>query len=713
VAASALSFVLALAAVLDFSGGVEKYAGLAASAPGTYEVAVGSAHEAPRFEVTPFSWMPATDMNLKGWDAAGTRFARLAVNWTFAFDALTAVMLMVVTFVGTLIHIYALGYMQGDPGYNRFFAYFNLFMTMMLTLVLGGNAVVMFVGWEGVGLCSYLLIGYYYDQVFDKESGLTCADAGRKAFITNRIGDFGFLLGLLLLVVTFGTVDFSEIAAAINGSSGYWYGTGLLAGIGVLLFVGATGKSAQIPLYVWLPDAMAGPTPVSALIHAATMVTAGVYMLSRMASLFWHAPVAMLVVAVVGCATAVLAGTMGTAQYDIKKVLAYSTVSQLGYMFLGAGVGAFVASIFHLVTHAFFKACLFLGAGSVITRSGHSNDMRWYGGLKRWMPLTAGTFLVATLAITGLPFLSGFMSKDEILAQALFSNRGGMALWVFGLIGAVFTSFYMFRCYWMTFLGQNRAPAEVREQLKESPPVMTYVLVVLALGAVGVGLIGIPAGVTNLVHAPNLNWFEKVLHPVVAAQGVVAAAAHGPGEGAAAGHGEAAGHGAPAGVLTEGWRRHPGLSEEWGLFVLASAIFLAGLLAAGWAYGHDMARAKALATKIPFLGRLFHRKWFVDELYDAVILQPFYAVSRFFAGFDRWIVDGAVNGTARASLALSYVQATLDKWGVDLAVNATGWSVRMGSNALRRTQTGFVQSYAAIVVVGAFALLAAYLLFVR
>jgi len=440
-----------------------------------------------------------------------------------------------------------------------------------------------------------------------------------------------------------GTVAFSEIAAAINGSSGYWYGTGLLAGIGVLLFVGATGKSAQIPLYVWLPDAMAGPTPVSALIHAATMVTAGVYMLSRMASLFWHAPVAMLVVAVVGCATAVLAGTMGTAQYDIKKVLAYSTVSQLGYMFLGAGVGAFVASIFHLVTHAFFKACLFLGAGSVITRSGHSNDMRWYGGLKRWMPLTAGTFLVATLAITGLPFLSGFMSKDEILAQALFSNRGGMALWVFGLIGAVFTSFYMFRCYWMTFLGQNRAPAEVREQLKESPPVMTYVLVVLALGAVGVGLIGIPAGVTNLVHAPNLNWFEKVLHPVVAAQGVVAAAAHGPAEGAAAGHGEAAGHGAPAGVLTEGWRRHPGLSEEWGLFVLASAIFLAGLLAAGWAYGHDMARAKALATKIPFLGRLFHRKWFVDELYDAVILQPFYAVSRFFAGFDNKVVDGAVN----------------------------------------------------------------------
>ncbi len=650
VAASGLAFLLALGAVVDFSGGVGKYAALAAAHPGVYEVAVGSAHEAPRFEVTPLSWMPATDTVLKGWDEGGARFARMAVDWTFALDALTAIMLMVVTFVGTLIHVYSLGYMAGDPGFNRFFAYLNLFMAMMLTLVLGGNMVVMFVGWEGVGLCSYLLIGYFYDQVFDKESGLTCADAGRKAFLTNRIGDFGFLLGLLLLVVTFGTVDFSELAAAINGSSSYWYGTGLLAGIGVLLFVGATGKSAQLPLYVWLPDAMAGPTPVSALIHAATMVTAGVYMLSRMASLYWHAPVAMLVVAIVGCATAVFAGTMGTAQTDIKKVLAYSTVSQLGYMFLGAGVGAFVASIFHLVTHAFFKACLFLGAGSVIARSGHSNDMRWYGGLKKWMPLTAGTFLVATLAITGLPFLSGFMSKDEILAQALFSNRGSVWLWVFGLIGAVFTSFYMFRCYWMTFLGENRAPRAVREQLTESPRVMTYVLVTLAAGAVVVGFLGIPSGVTNLVGAGNLNWFEKVLHPVVAAQGVAAQAGHG----AAAGHGATAEadapveHGATAEAdapapLTEGWRRHPGLTEEWGLFVLAAAVFLAGLVTARWAYGNGMARATALAARLPFLRRLLHRKWFVDEFYDRFVLGPFYAASRFFAGFDNRVVDGAVN----------------------------------------------------------------------
>jgi len=316
-------------------------------------------------------------------------------------------------------------------------------------------------------------------------------------------------------------------------------------------------------------------------------------------------------------------------------------------MFLGAGVGAFVASIFHLVTHAFFKACLFLGAGSVIARSGHSNDLRWYGGLRKWMPLTAGTFGVATLAITGLPFLSGFMSKDEILAQALFSNRGSVWLWVFGLIGAVFTSFYMFRCYWMTFFGENRAPRAVREQLTESPPVMTWVLVTLAAGAVVVGFLGIPEGVTNLVHGPKLNWFEKVLHPVVAAQGVAAAGTHGGagGEHGAAGgeHGAAAPVTGSAAVLAEGWRRHPGFEEEWGLFGLAFAIFLAGLVAAWWAYGHGMARATALAAKMPFLRRLLHRKWFVDELYDRVVLGPFWAVSRYFAGFDNRVVDGAVN----------------------------------------------------------------------
>jgi len=637
VTASALAFVVSALAVWDFSGGVERYESLASSAPGRYAVTVGGEEEASRFSVTVAEWVPAGGTVLRGWDPGHRRWSDLRVGWKFSLDALTAVMLLVVTFVGTLIHVYSIGYMAGDPGYGRFFAYLNLFMAMMLTLVLGGNLLVMFVGWEGVGLCSYLLIGFFYDQPFDRESGLTCADAGRKAFITNRVGDFGFLLGALLLVVTFGTLDFDALSAAINGASGYWYAAPLLTGIGVLLFVGATGKSAQVPLYVWLPDAMAGPTPVSALIHAATMVTAGVYMLSRMSALYWHAPGAMFVVAVVGALTALFAATMGVAQYDIKKVLAYSTVSQLGYMFLGAGVGAFVAAVFHLVTHAFFKACLFLGSGSVIARCGHTNDMRLYGGLKKWMPVTYWTFLVSTLAIAGLAPLSGFMSKDEILAQSLFSTRGHWLLWLVGTLGAVLTSFYMFRAVWMTFHGRNRSPEWVREQLRESPRVMTGVLVVLALGAATLGLIGVPHGVSRLVGLGDVNWFAHVLHPVVAARGVVSAA-HG-------GHG----HGAGEGVLREGFRVHPTYGQEWGLFLLALGVFATGLGLAWWAYGNDMARARALAPRFAYVRRLLHRKWFVDELYGKLVLKPFYAIARGMDVFDRWVVDGAVNFAAAAS----------------------------------------------------------------
>ncbi|RMF71918.1 MAG: NADH-quinone oxidoreductase subunit L [Acidobacteria bacterium] len=658
VAASAASFVLAVAAIVDFAGGLDDERALAAAQPDRYEVS--AAGEPARFEITPLRWMPIGDVTLRGWDGQGVRRAAFGVNWTFALDTLTAVMLLVVTGIGTLIHIYSIGYMAGEQGQHRFFAYLNLFMAMMLTLVLAGNLAVLFVGWEGVGLCSYLLIGYYYRQVFDKESGLTCADAGRKAFITNRIGDFGFLLGMLLLLLSFGTWDFSELAAAINGSSAYWYGSVLLTGIGVLLFFGATGKSAQVPLYVWLPDAMAGPTPVSALIHAATMVTAGVYMLARMSALYWHSPGAMFVVAVVGCLTAVLAATMGMAQYDIKKVLAYSTVSQLGYMMLGAGVGAFVAAIFHLVTHAFFKACLFLGSGSVIARCGHTNDMRLYGGLKRWMPTTYWTFLVSTLAIAGLFPLSGFMSKDEILARTLFSFRGSAVLWLFGTLAAVMTSFYMFRAVYMTFHGENRSPDHVREHLRESPPVMTGVLVVLAIGAAGVGLLGVPEGVSRLVGLGNVNWFEHVLHPVVAARGVVAgsAEAHGGEHGAApageAGHGEhaaaqaGASHGEaapPGGYLVEGMH-HPSVAAEAGLFVLAFVVFLTGFLLARWAYGGPEPRAEALAPRLAYLRRLLHRKWFVDELYDRLVIRPYYAVADFFAAVDQRIVDGAVNLSA-------------------------------------------------------------------
>jgi NADH-quinone oxidoreductase subunit L len=438
---------------------------------------------------------------------------------------------------------------------------------------------------------------------------------------------------------------------------------------------------------------MAGPTPVSALIHAATMVTAGVYMLARTSALYWHAPGAMLVVATVGCLTAFVAATMGMAQYDIKKVLAYSTVSQLGFMMLGAGVGAFVAAVFHLVTHAFFKACLFLGSGSVIARCGHTNDMRLYGGLKRWMPKTYWTYLVATLAIAGLFPLSGFMSKDAILIESLYSYRGHVLLWVFGSLAAVMTSFYMFRSVYMTFHGENRSPEHVREQLRESPPVMTGVLAVLAIGAIVVGFIGVPKGVTALVGAGDVNLFDEVLHPVVAARGVVAKAehhGHGAGHDAGHGHGHAGdaahGHEHAAGdaargvamphpgekdvaaaafggrVVPEGME-HPSLAAEWALFLLAFGIFAAGFLLARWAYAGPEPRASSLAPKLAFARRLLHRKWFVDELYQKVVIGPFYALGRVSDEIDRRIVDGLVNLSA-ASAELSGQVIKLFQTGV-------------------------------------------------
>jgi NADH-quinone oxidoreductase subunit L len=379
-------------------------------------------------------------------------------------------------------------------------------------------------------------------------------------------------------------------------------------------------------------------------------------------------------------------------------------------MFLGAGVGAYVAAIFHLVTHAFFKACLFLGAGSVISRSGHTNDMRLYGGLKKLMPVTAATFLVSTLAISGFPLLSGFMSKDEILAKSLFSFRGSPWLWAIGTLGAVMTSFYMFRAYYMTFLGENRAPAPVRKQISESPRVMTGVLVALAIGAVVVGFIGIPEGVTKLAHAPDVNWFAHQLQPVVGARGVVAAAVgHGEERVAASGHPH---EGEAGNVLREG-ARHPSYATEWGLFLLAGCVFLAGLVAARWGYGNNGARADAIAPALAFPRRLLHRKWYVDELYDRVVLQPFYAGCRGLSLFDQWVVDGAVNGTARLTLIVSQAKAAVDRWVVDGAVDGVGWLVRTGGSALRRLQSGYVQSYAAALVVGTFVLFAVFVLFAR
>jgi len=448
---------------------------------------------------------------LFSWMAAG----EISIDFALRLDPLSAVMLFFVTFVGFLIHVYSVGYMHGESprSYARYFAYLNLFMFAMLTLVLGANLVVLFVGWEGVGLCSYLLIGFFFEKDW-------CAAAGKKAFIVNRIGDFGFLLAIFLCFKVFGTVDFAGIFAAIAAEPGKY--EAWATPIGLLLFVGAVGKSAQLPLYVWLPDAMAGPTPVSALIHAATMVTAGVYMVARCNPIFALAPTALLVVAVVGGLTAVFSATIGLAQNDIKKVLAYSTVSQLGFMFLAAGAGAFAVAIFHVFTHAFFKACLFLGSGSVIHACGGEQDMRKMGGLKKHMPTTYWTFVVATLALAGIPPLAGFFSKDEILGKVFAAGAGDLngygwvyyALWGLGVCGAFLTAFYMFRLVHMTFHGEFRGTHEQAHHLHESPASMTWPLKILGVGSAVAGLIGVGKAITFNV---DLNWFEHFLHPVAPA----------------------------------------------------------------------------------------------------------------------------------------------------------------------------------------------------
>src|SRR3984957_9407137 len=459
--------------------------------------------EGSRFvQVILFDWVPAGAMHM-----TNVALLRFDVPWGLMLDPLNAVMVLVVTGVGMLIHIYSVGYMGHEGGYYRFFGYLNLFMFSMLTLILANNMLLMFVGWEGVGLCSYLLIGFY----FLKKSA---SDAGKKAFVVNRIGDAGFLLGLFLILGTLGTINFHEIGPAI--AAGHFpIGAPVMTAIALLLFVGATGKSAQIPLYVWLPDAMEGPTPVSALIHAATMVTAGVYMVTRLNAIFQLSPIAMGVVATVGAFTAIFAATMGLVQNDIKRVLACSTVSQLGYMFLALGVGAFTSGIFHLMTHAFFKALLFLGSGSVIHAMSGEQDMRKMGALWNKIPITARTFLIATIAISGIPPLAGFVSKDAILGAA-FDARP--LLWVIGFITAGMTAFYMFRLVNMTFFGQSRVSHEAEHHLHESPASMTVPLMILAFLSIVGGWIGWPESLGGSDH------FAKFLDPVIARHAEVIAA---------------------------------------------------------------------------------------------------------------------------------------------------------------------------------------------
>src|ERR1700719_1764401 len=517
-------------------------------------------------EVVLFDWVPAGAMH-----TFSGRLVNFNAQWGMLLDPLSAVMLGVVTGVGFLIHVYSSGYMAHEGGYYRFFGYLNLFMFSMLVLVLANNLLLLFVGWEGVGLCSYLLIGFYFLRK-------SASDAGKKAFIANRVGDAGFLLGLFVLVGTLGTLRVTEIAPAIEAGN-FPIGSGVMTAIALLLFVGATGKSAQIPLYVWLSDAMEGPTPVSALIHAATMVTAGVYMITRMNVVFQLAPVALAAVATVGAVTAIYAASMGLVQNDIKRVLAYSTISQLGYMFLALGVGAFTAGIFHLMTHAFFKALLFLGSGSVIHALGGEQDMRKMGALRHKIPTTALTFLVATIAISGIPPLAGFVSKDAILA-ASFNARP--LLWGIGFVTAGMTAFYMFRLVFLTFFGESRVPHDVEHHIHESPRSMTVPLMILALLSIVGGWIGWPEALGGSDH------FAKFLDPVIARHAEVIAAVP-----------EATQH-----------------TTEYELMAVSVLVALVGISLAWYFYLRKPSIPRTLAARSGGLYRLIYNKYYVDQIYD-------------------------------------------------------------------------------------------------
>ena len=572
------------------------------------------------------------------WIAAGN----FRAGFDLQIDQLTVVMLMVVTGVGFLIHIYSTGYMAHEGGYYRFFSYLNLFMFFMLILVMAANYVLLFVGWEGVGLCSYLLIGFY----FLKKSA---ADAGKKAFIVNRIGDFGFMLGMFLLFRTFGTLDFVTVfskAAPMQADAMGQFGIMTVACL--LLFMGATGKSAQLPLYVWMPDAMEGPTPVSALIHAATMVTAGVYVVARSHVLFTHAPTAMLVVAVVGCATAIFAATIGLVQTDIKKVLAYSTVSQLGYMFLACGVGAFSAGIFHLMTHAFFKALLFLAAGSVIHAMGGEQDMRKMGGLSKKIKYTYWTMLIATLAIAGIPPLAGFFSKDAILLNAFQNSSGYHLLYVFGLLTALLTSFYMFRLLFLTFHGKPRYD-EHHVHVHESPWSMLGPLVMLAVLSIIGGWVAAPA----LWGGPD--YFADFLGPVF-----------GPAEGALA--------------VSEGAVGAHQLELILAAVAVASALI--GLGVAFWLYIRKPGKPEALAKSMRGAYNALLNKYYVDEFYAATVVKPLMWVSTnvLWKFIDVAGIDGTVNGIASSATSLG--------------------------DTVRHTQSGNTRSYAVWVVIGALVVIA-------
>ena len=656
--------------------------------------------EARAVDVVVAQWIPSIPLMTRG-GAVGA----FSVPWGFRLDPLSALMILVVTGIGTLIHVYSTAYMADEPrgGVARFFSYLNLFCFFMLMLVLGNNVLVMFVGWEGVGLCSYLLIGYWYEKK-------SASDAGKKAFITNRLGDWGFILGVFLIYYTFGTFDFRAIqnaAATMPFETAHF---GVLSFICLFLFVGATGKSAQIPLYVWLPDAMEGPTPVSALIHAATMVTAGVYMVGRNAVLFSHAPQVLMIVAIVGVLTAFMAASIGLVQYDIKRVLAYSTVSQLGYMFTAMGVGAFSAGAFHLMTHAFFKALLFLGSGSVIHAMAGEQDMRRMGGLKKHLPVTYATMMVGTLAIAGIPPFAGFFSKDEILFRAFLANK---AIWVIAVATALMTAFYMFRLIYMTFDGAYRGPAwetaahgaaQPHDDAgaghghgpwhgpHESPTPMTFALMALAVGAIVAGFVGIPAALGGG------NAIEQFLEP-----SFTASAVHEAGRGAA-GVDQAAQEPETAPTVSR--------TTEISLMGFSVLIAVGGILLAHKFYVASPEISDQLAERWAGAHRTLSHKYYVDELYDATVISGTFASGRGLWAFDRRVVDGAVNGTGWVTIISSWFSGLTDTHVVDGVVNLVGRACEEASFWFRKLQTGLVQNYALWMLAGIFAFVSIYL-FVR
>jgi NADH-quinone oxidoreductase subunit L len=627
-----------------------------------------------------FEWIPAGRYHM-----LDGRWANFVADWGFQLDPLSAVMILVVTGVGLLIHIYSIGYMAHEGGYYRFFGYLNLFMFSMLMLVLANNLLLMFVGWEGVGTCSYLLIGFW----FHKKSA---ADAGKKAFIVNRVGDAGFLLGIFLTSALLGTIRFAEIGPALLAGK-FSIGDPRITAIALLFFVGATGKSAQIPLYIWLPDAMEGPTPVSALIHAATMVTAGVYMVARNNALYRLSPEAMAVVAAIGAVTALFAASMGVLQNDIKKVLAYSTISQLGYMFLGCGVGAFAAGIFHLMTHAFFKGLLFLAAGSVIHALSGEQDMQKMGALAGKIPTTFRTMAVATLAIAGIPPLAGFFSKDEILGHAFHTSR---ALWLIGWLTAGMTAFYMFRLLFLTFFGKSRVDHEVEHHIHESPPSMLIPLVILAVLSVVGGWVGIGGRFEHFL-APSVRLLH---HPaqlhIAPSAGQRGAAAHETERQQLEQEAEEATPAAP--------------SEDLILMILSVAIALGGIGLAWHLYLKRTELPDQIAKKFHGLYELVFHKYYVDELYDAMFVNRAKDLGLALGAFDSTIIDGlGVNGAGWATRVISRISIWWDTWIVDGSVRLGARIVWLFSYPVRMIQDGLVQSYMLLIVLGLIGFLAYYI----